>query len=520
MKRKIRQNKYFILVAMCMAIFVSSCKKILETPPEDSQTREEFWSYKGDVEAAMIGVYDALQGCIWKFFVWGEIRGELLETNGSAELENFAGLNIDSYNGLCKWNELYSAINKVNTVIKFAPVAAERDNTFSSIELDEYLGECFTLRALLYFYLTRTFIEFPYITEPSDNDQQDYNVPPSSADEVLDKIIDDLLAAESMVKKEYTDDYFEKIGIKTESIKLAYRKGRVSKPVVWALLTDAYLTKGDYENVVKYADFLINRPGASLESVSYWHDNIFAVGNSIPESIFELQYNNVYDETSDIASWFISSLGDGVTHFINQENATTQTFKYWEGDNPLDNNAKTKDKRGINGQFLANDKEIVWKWAGISNIKGLQRDRSSEDANWIFYRLADIILMKAEALNRLQRTDEAINELNIVRKRAAVSAYKEVKYQVNEIEGLILDERARELAAEGKRWFDLVRIAKRQNNYEIIGNRIAEARASSTSSQSVWKGKVYEPFSWYLPIHKDEIELNNKLEQNPYYLNR
>ncbi len=515
MKMKtIKQMKKLKIVFLCLVVFLSSCEKILETPPEDSRTREEFWSTKGDVEAAIIGAYDAIQGCIWKFFVWGEIRGELLATSGANELQKFATLNIDSYNWLVKWNEIYAAINKINTVIKFAPSAAEKDNTFSTVELNEYIGECITLRALLYFYLARAYTEFPYVLLPSDNDEQDYSIPATSSDEVMDLLIEDLIAADTMVKEDYNDNYFESKGISTETIKSAYRKGRVSRPVVWALLTDIYLTKGNYEKVVQYADLLINRPGAGLEVSAYWH-NMFAVGNSELESIFELQFNNVYNETSDIASWFIYSLGDGVTNFSNQLNRTTQTYKLWEGDNPQ--SLSTKDKRGVNGQLGYTNKSLVWKWAGLNNTD--ERDRFSEDANWIFYRLADVILMKAEALNRLHRMEEAIETLNIVRERAGTSRTEIIADTENELEELILDERGRELAAEGKRWFDLVRIAKRQNNSEIIGKRLAEARSLS-GGQSEWKGKVYEPLSWYLPIHRDELELNTELKQNPYYTNR
>jgi len=518
MNSKTQKSIHISIIALCLLVFFVSCEKMLETPPEDSQIKEEFWSNKGDVEAAIIGSYDAIQGCIWKFFVWGEIRGELLSTEGGADLENFANLDINRYNWLVKWNEIYSAVNKINTVIKFAPLAAEKDNTFTPEELDEYLGECMTLRALLYFYMARTYIEFPYITTPSDNDQQDYHITPTSSDEVLDAIVKDLQTAEKIVKKEFDEQYFEENSIKTESLKNAYRKGRVSRPVVWALLTDVYLTKGDYENALMYADSVINRPGAELELKADWH-SIFAQGNSETESIFELQYNNAYNETSDIASWFISSLKDDITNFTNQLNRTTQTYKYWEGEDPQ--NPKTKDVRGQNGQLGYPNKSIVWKWAGIDESD--QRDRFAQDANWIFYRLADIILMKAEALNRLQRVSEAIETLDIIRKRAngaSVTILDPITTNdVDELEELILDERARELAAEGKRWFDLVRIAERQNNYEIIGDRLAEAR-SIGKEQSVWKGKVYEPLSWYLPIHKDEMDLNSKLKQNPYYLNR
>ena len=86
-----------------------------------------------------------------------------------------------------------------------------------------------------------------------------------------------------------------------------------------------------------------------------------------------------------------------------------------------------------------------------------------------------------------------------------------------DFEDAILTERAIELCFEGKRWFDLLRMGRR-NNYarknqliEIIVSKVPSAQ------KRVLSVKLSDPNGWYLPIHSTEIERNYKLVQNPYY---
>jgi starch-binding outer membrane protein, SusD/RagB family len=82
---------------------------------------------------------------------------------------------------------------------------------------------------------------------------------------------------------------------------------------------------------------------------------------------------------------------------------------------------------------------------------------------------------------------------------------------------LLLDERARELAFEGKRWFDLMRMGRR-NNYERKSNLIEVIIKNVPATQKRVLGmKLNDPYGWYLPINEKELERNKNLVQNPYY---
>ena len=81
-----------------------------------------------------------------------------------------------------------------------------------------------------------------------------------------------------------------------------------------------------------------------------------------------------------------------------------------------------------------------------------------------------------------------------------------------------MQERALELGFEGKRWFDLVRMGRR-NDYARKSTLIEIIVSNVPSTQKrILATKLTNPLGWYMPIAETEIERNPNLEQNPYYI--
>jgi hypothetical protein len=130
--------------------------------------------------------------------------------------------------------------------------------------------------------------------------------------------------------------------------------------------------------------------------------------------------------------------------------------------------------------------------------------------------------MKAEALNQLGQGKEALDLVKVVRDRAnALPATDRNITDFTDKEGIagyILEERAREFAYEGKRWFDLLRNAKR-NNYAGMGLLLdVVAISAAPESQQSASTKLRDQNSHYLPIFFTELEANKNLVQNPFYI--
>ena len=104
-----------------------------------------------------------------------------------------------------------------------------------------------------------------------------------------------------------------------------------------------------------------------------------------------------------------------------------------------------------------------------------------------------------------------------------------------ELEKLVMDERARELCFEGKRWFDMLRYNYRHTTdvrYDVIlgqqGGAFAKnydgmlkliaRKYTSGGGSGVTSKMPTEPYL-YMPIKQDEIDVNSLLVQNPVYSN-
>ena len=84
-------------------------------------------------------------------------------------------------------------------------------------------------------------------------------------------------------------------------------------------------------------------------------------------------------------------------------------------------------------------------------------------------------------------------------------------------EDAILLERAREFAFEGKRWFDLLRMGRR-DNFARKSTLIELIISKVPSTQKlVLASKLSNTYGWYFPIYSTELERNVNLIQNPYY---
>lgn len=112
-----------------------------------------------------------------------------------------------------------------------------------------------------------------------------------------------------------------------------------------------------------------------------------------------------------------------------------------------------------------------------------------------------------------------------------ISSFASFTATASELEALVMNERARELCFEGKRWFDMLRYNYRHVegvNYDVIlahqaayANNYEEmleliARKYSGGGKGVTAKMPTEPYL-YMPISKSETEVNNALEQNPVY---
>jgi hypothetical protein len=470
-------NKCWVTASLVtgLLLVLPGCE-LLDQAPADTLTRQEFFETETDAQASLIAGYDALQAAVGRMAELGEARGDLVVGPLENELRQQLLSPASPY---ARWNHFYGIINRVNTTIKYVPGIVKKDLRFTQQESDALVAEAYYLRALAYFYLVRSWGEVPLVLNPSDTDDQEYNIPQASQEEVLKQIEADLLVAEKSIPRAFSTP--------------AFTRGRATLGAVHALQTDMYLWWGKYQQALQAADKVLANANYSLVPGASW-SNMFFTGNA-DESIFEVQFNFTQDELNGaIYVYGFAAYAINIDHY--------QLFML-----------EQDLIRGPWASFSPTTSEL-WKFTGADN-KGSAR-RARQDGNWIVYRLADVILMRAEALNRLDRRQDAVADLKFIRHRANLfNVSVSASSTLEEVEDAILYERGLELAFEGKRWYDLLRIA-RHGRPEVLRTKVLDSYPDA--SRFLYEARLADARGWYLPVSNAELQSNKALKQNPFYL--
>jgi starch-binding outer membrane protein, SusD/RagB family len=488
---------------LVLVISATSCKKWLDLKPQDGIVREEFWQTKEQVDAAVTGVYSSMLGTndaglslAELFFLWGEARADMIAPGfaaNAAEID-FVNMNIQPNNYLTNWRSVYQTINYCNTVIELAPAVLQKDNTLTLEQLNRAIGEAKAIRALMYFYLVRTFRDVPLKLDATISDENITPIAKSPADTVLAQVVKDLKDAEPSLPQTYGNINID--------------KGRVTRYTVNALLADVYLWMEKYAECQAECDKIIssNRFGLIGGNQSLFNE-LFYEGNSA-ESIFELQF-----DVQKLNPFF--NMLDNRTR---RWGAATHLMDQVYGQDDPQTLEEEKDIRG-NGTSLRASDYTIWKYMGANSTGTVLRTADQSFAHWIFYRYADVLLMKAEAINQLDQPLEASRLVKIIRERAHAFDFNNTMDSTSKsgMEEYILQERQREFAFEGKRWYDVLRNTKR-NKYQNMGYMLNMVATSIPADrQQAAFNKVRDHNSHYLPIYLYEMQTNKLLVQNSFY---
>lgn len=529
-------KKYIgIFFTVLITTLLTSCSDWLTLAPEDGVTRQEFWQTKEHVNSAVIGCYASLlDGPVEKMFLWGELRGDMID-NGVSPINNYAEVidgEISTANKVLFWGDFYTTINNCNTVLKFAPTVRAIDGTFSVKQLKAYEAEALTIRAMMYFYLVRSFRDVPLVLNASVSDDQNYSIPKTSGAIILDSLVRDLKIAAANAPVSYNT--------REEN------KSRITSWTAKTLLADIYLWQEKYEecnalcqevigsgkfNLIPVERLIvpITEGGVIIDTVTVANESdaesmfmqTYVEGNSI-ESIFEIPFTTLKTNP------FYSLLGPTLNKLRPKLEIVDDLIF------PPALYSIASDATDIRGSGCSYRAGVVWKYVGTSRT-GAVRAATNYTTPWIVYKYSDILLMKAEALNQigLQTNNEGAQDFykqavaNMKMVRDARNAVNTSEYKFSgDIEGKMLEksilaERAREFAYEGKRWYDVLRNAKRGDysgsNIQYLVNLAINSASPQKQQSLIAKYKDPKHNSHYWPIYYEELETNKELKQNDFY---
>jgi hypothetical protein len=492
------KNVYKIIFAF-LVLITSSCADFLNEELEGSYSSETFWKTESHATLALTGVYkiasfNSTNNALWVFgdvasddAIRGANPGDFLDAQ---PIDDFTYTRSNSYLDII-WAHYYEGISRANYLLYYGA-----DIDMDASRKEEILSEARFLRAYFYFHLVNIFGEIPIKITPPLNEDEIYKGK-SPVEDVYAQIEEDLLAAKDGLAKTRSGSDI----------------GRATKGAAWGLLAKTYLFQEKWTEALEAADSVVDLGIYALEPV--YKNNFIDSTQNNSESVFEIQhvngglglgsYMSQYFTPFDLAGYGANLPTED---FVNEfESATDPTIR----DPRLDYTVVMPGETWINGETY----DPLWSVTGYVQKKHAQPltvgpVNSDGALNYVFMRYAEVLLIRAEALNELNRSAEALIPLNTVRTRARESyLYDEglpgfgavpagllddvVSIDPGVVRAAIQHERRVELGLEFHRFYDLMR----------YGATVAEIALEETSFD-------YAQHRYFL-IPQSELDTNPKI---------
>jgi hypothetical protein len=510
------------LMLVPMLALAPACTDLTEVP-DDALTPGNAFKTEQEILAGVASVYAGLRGTHWGVYNLSEITTDeiIVPTRGNDWFDNGRWLEIhkhnwtensgsalDDMNGT--WNDLFSGVARSNLMISVM------NNQPDSEAKTRTLAELRTLRAWYYYNLMDFFGGVPLVT--TTEVQQNPRV-------TRDSLF-------RFIEAELTESVEEL----PESWPAA-QYGRVTKGVANAILASMYINARVYRGTVTAAGLelgpamwqdALDAANAVINSGQYelaadWkaafrHDNSTNAA-AVKENIFVVNYTNVaglgmnfpmrtlhynHVTTGGGGPWNgFAAVAETYTAFnandIRRDSTflTGQQYSFDDGRALTDrNNNPLIYTVGIANETQATEGEGP-RYNKFPPLSGAPSGDAHPN-DYPFFRIAEMYLIKAEAMNELGQTGPALIELNRVRARAFDPDVPAVAATQGALRDAIFAERLFELAGEGKRRRDLIR----------QGTFLAARR---------FKPAVSAPYKVLFPIPSTQLQSNPLLEQNPGY---
>jgi len=385
------------------------------------------------------------------------------------------------------WLNSYNAIKNANFIINAGLDPATNTN------VSQLLSEAYAIRGLIYFDLVRNF-GLPYTTDPSSPGvpiitKFDVNAKPArnTVAEVYAQVIADLTKAISLAKFNQGQTMNFTLTAKTRALNSSF----MTKYAAETLLARVYQHKGDWVNAKNAALDVINNSGFSLVTsanvISYWKGA--SPLTSKTETMFEVTSdanNQVSDGT--LAVFLVPKPGGGAYGDM----LTIKPF--------YDSYTATDTRKGL----ISPDVRSGQLGTAYYIVKYPIDNVNLDDVKIV--RFSEAYLILAEAYYNLGDVANANATLN----KFAVNRDPKAAYANSGAQVLtdILDERAKEFAFEGYRFWDLTRLG-----YTFVKPQGQDATNAVSVKITVAPGNPNLLF----PIPNDEILVNPNVSQNAGY---
>jgi starch-binding outer membrane protein, SusD/RagB family len=484
-----------IFLVFLLAISVMGCEDFLEVSPASVITSQNMWQDEAGAEAGIAGMYNRFRLAYnaggqpdYRPLVYFELRSGFWQTghSGASQWNDlfFNTPNSTSTPSL-NWTTLYNTINAANLALKYIP----QIDFFDQNKARTFMADAYFIRAFCYFTLVRVWGDVPVSVRPYESYDDDNLLPGRTPKaEVYTLIKSDIEQALSHMAND------------TPRNRIMANRAAINM-----LKTEVFLWTAKREGGGRaHLDVALTAVESVLASPSYRllpnYLQVFRVERN-DEIIFSIHFDQIEadNQYGSVFMW----LGGHVDMTYRNNPVPVGTSNQWLTYNDhFINNYLLKtpgDTRApvINQDFVAPNRTYRWVNKYLGELIG---DVYYDTSDTRIYRYAEAILFRAEILNAIGRTSEAITELNKITKRAyGVDNFYPGTMTQQETDNAILHERIIEFAAELKSWYDIIRFGKA---FEIIPSLVG-------------RENEYERNILLLPISPNTLMKNLNIKQTP-----
>jgi len=451
--------KYIAIIGV--VVMLGSCKKFLT---QDSLTQSlpvNYFQTVKDINSSLAGMYSAFQGEMKaNYFYWGECRSDNFTIGGwpNSTINELAVNGLTPGNGACSWAGLYKVIGRANNCIKYIPNVSKYDNAATGTVINNAMAQCYAMRAMSYFYIIRLWGDAPVWTSPYEDLNQNPRRARAPKDSIMNSvIIPDLLNAYNIIQKGQTPTVWN-----------------IGEAAIASMLTDAYMWNKDYANALLWFPKVFAAKSASGKvmaspTLGPQLTDLGYKANALPTDVAAVKAQAILDETNLWKAPFLTpatcleSIWSIHWDFLTNSNINLPVAVS-TSNNPVsldstifvDWQKNTADIRWS----VTYDKSVTARDKMTKYLDKINYTNNQANQYMVMYRLADQILLYAEALNATGNSTEALRMVNLIRTRAYLTPIlitDPLASTKAALQNTILNERRLELFGEGKRWFDLIR---------------------------------------------------------------
>jgi hypothetical protein len=493
MKHKIK----WILIQLVVVLMAVACSEEFFTEiPSDRVIPEQTLNSLEEAELACWAPVSILQDVMPQITFACDLLSDATITTGNANSywNDINRHQLSTDNPYLDPSALYKVIVNANETLLYIENILSKDQDVRESDLHVLKGNLIGIRSWAYFTIARLYGEVAYLKDNMP-EYDESKVVYVSREAIMDTLLNNLLP------------YYENDRLDAENNRLSFR---VLPMYNKALVGEIYLEKQDYANAVNYLKLAIEGWDnfSSIYKLTggyakkYWRDIFINYGADEVMAYIPFYYGQ--KQPNPIEMWYRYNREY-------QAKPSNSIINLFNAQMPVAGKDVGDVYRGLDVSYIMVDEQPV------VNKYSLDESSTWELSSYlILYRAADVHLLLAEALNRSGESEIALSLLNDgykkypnwntntgVRGRVYLKNHTipEGADPVIFIEDKIFEERAMELAFEGKRWFDLQRLARRRGNNALLADKVAAKFSDNSVANSV-REKLMNEQNWYLPMLK------------------